>query len=217
MAENHKVVPLDEALKAVDSPEAVADRRKRAQKWAEELEGDARGHMFALAGWEELNRIKEPFRYGGSPQVPTARERAAAEREAGRIADEVVLQQCMISLRARDVAAVYNDPARMAHEKVWNDYAKGVAAIAWSQGNKEADFVRRWRELIAARRDAEEYDDCGALRSIDARLQRLTGLEYPVFPSADTVPEADRTPSTDGTATKPKGRRTQALSTAALP
>jgi len=174
-------IPLDEALAAIDSPSAVAGRKVRAQKWAKELEGDARGSMFQRAGQNEIHGIYEPFRtynrlYGT--------ELDAAEREAGRRADAIVLRECEIVLRAQDVAQIYADPDRAEAERVWQKYARGVGAIAWAQGNKEADFIRRWSDLIAARRDAESFDDAAAVRSIDARLLRLVGIPHPVLPEA---------------------------------
>jgi hypothetical protein len=212
----------DEALAAVDSPEAVADRRKRAKKWAEELEGRDRGYMFALAGGEAINSIYAPLKtqnrlYGD--------DLAKAEREAGRIADQVVLTQCEIALRAADIQAVTADPEREAAQKVWSEYANGVAAIAWAQGDREADFIRRWRDLIAARRDAEEYDDAATVRAIDARLLRLVGIAHPQLPAAawdaaDQLSESERqaeydrleakygprSPDTNGASTKTSRR-----------
>jgi hypothetical protein len=194
--EFRQVPPLDEALAALDTPEAVADRRKRAQKWAEQLEGRARGQMFMYASPAEMDSIHQPFRtnfYG--TQTDTWRE--TAERAAGRAADAVVLKQCEIQLRARDLAEVYNDPDRQEAERVWGSYAKGVGAIAWAQGDRETAFIAKWRDLIAARRDAEQYDDAGAVRSIDARLLRLVGIPHPVLPgaawdAADILPAAER-------------------------
>ena len=229
-----RIVPLAEALVQLDSPAAVADRRKRAQKWAEELEGDARGQMFMVAGWEAIERIRAPFRtqdrlYGGAL--------AAAEHEAGRIADTVVFEQCMIALRAQDVGAIYAEPERMSQERVWAAYTHAVGAMAWAQGNKEAEFTRRWRELIAARNDAEAYDDAAGIRSIEARLDKLTApVKYPQYPqagweAADVLsPTArdqeylrleakygPRNPSSNGIGKTPRGRRQtrpmQALST----
>ena len=117
MRETSRIVPLGEALAAVDSPAAVADRRKRAQKWAEELEGRARGRMFEYASLGEMNSIREPFRtpFAGAHLHGKALE--DAERKAARAADAVVLKQCEIQLRARDIQAVYNDPDRMEAER----------------------------------------------------------------------------------------------------
>ena len=89
-------IPLEQALKELDSPEAVADRRKRAKAWAETLEGDARGAMFARAHWEDLERIRQPFR---TQERLYGAELAAAERAAGKIADAVILKACEIDLR----------------------------------------------------------------------------------------------------------------------
>ena len=146
-----------------------------------------------------------------------------------------MVRQLKIYLRAADVRAIYADPDRMEQERVWAAYARGIGAIAWRQGNKETEFVRRWRDLIAARTDAEEYDDEAAVRAIEGRLDRMTApVMFPQYPAAaweaaDTPPEANRQveydrleakygsrhPSTNGTANKIRGRR-QTRSTPAL-
>ncbi len=198
MREFSKVQPLEAALAAVDSPSAVADRRKRAQKWAEELEGRDRGVMFMYASPAEWASIREPFR---TPHIGTqlhGSSLADAERKAGRAADAVILNQCEIALRARDVAAVYADSDRLEDERVRALYNKSVTAAAWAQGNREAQFIARFAELIAARRDAEAFGDADGIRAAEARLNRLTGVPYPTLPeaawaAADEIPTlADR-------------------------
>ena len=86
---------------------------------------------------------------------------------------------------------------------MWATYARGIGAIAWRQGNKETEFVRRWRDLIAARTDAEEYDDEAAVHAIEGRLDRMTTpLMSPQYPAAaweaaDTPPKpTDRSSTT---------------------
>ena len=56
------VPTLEEALKALDSPEAVADRRKRALARAKDLKGDARGRVIWSAGTVALDRALAPLR-----------------------------------------------------------------------------------------------------------------------------------------------------------
>jgi hypothetical protein len=195
--ETIRIVPLDEALAGVDSPAAVADRRKRAQKWAEKLEGRARGRMFEYASLGEMNSIREPFRTPFAGPHLHGKALEDAERKAGRAADAVVLKQCEIQLRARDIQAVYNDPDRMEAERVWLAYAGQVSAVAWAQGDKEPRFTATFRDLIAARNDAEASGDAAGVRAVEARLNRLTGVPYPQLPEAawdvaDLLPEADR-------------------------
>jgi hypothetical protein len=221
-----RLTPLDEALAAVDSPSAVADRRQRAQKWAEELEGRARGRMFEYASLAEMNSIREPFRTPFAGPHLHGKALEDAERKAGRAADAVVLHQCEIQLRARDVAAVYSDPDRMEAERVWLAYAGQVSAVARHQGNTEATFTAKFVALIAERRDAETSGDAADVRAIEARLNRLTGVPYPQLPEAawgvaDLLPEADRliemerleqkygprNPSTNGAGAVPKTSR----------
>ena len=204
-------IPLDEALAAVDSPEAVADRKKRAKKWAEQLEGRARGEMIFQSGTVEVSRALEPiyrsgtstsFAFGADPaaRFPVQQSASAdrsAEIEAGRNMDELVARQCEIYLRAEDVRAIYIDPDRYEDERIRQAYNSQVAAVAWSQGSKEASFVATFKELIAERRDAEAYGDNDGVRSAERRLERLTGVPWPQLPgaawdAADTLPETER-------------------------
>jgi hypothetical protein len=161
------------------------------------LEGDARGYMFRLAGFEALDKIHKPFRYDGSIATPDAQQRQAADREAGRVADGIVRAQCRIAARARAIAAVYRDPERRSQETVDHGYERGVSAWAWSQGSKEADAVRQFNRLIVSRSEAEEDEDDREVARIDARLLTLTGIPHPVYPdaawtAADTYSGADR-------------------------
>jgi hypothetical protein len=184
--------------------------------------------MFLLAGWEALAEIKAPFRSSIPFQDADLK---AVEREAGRIADAVVVEQCVIQLRARDMADIYRDPERMSQERVWSAYERGVAAVAWAQGTKEAEFVAKWKRLIVSRLEAEEDDDDREVQRIDARLLTLVGIPHPTYPeaawtAADSYLDADRqaeydrleakygprNPSANGIGAKTRGRReTRAL------
>ena len=69
--------------------------------------------------------------------------------------------------------------------------------MAQRQGNNQQDsFIASFKDLIAARSDAEQYgDDTGA---IEARLERLVGIPYPTLPeaawaTADLMSEPERT------------------------
>jgi hypothetical protein len=85
----------------------------------------------------------------------------------------------------RETQAVYNAPDRMEYARIQYAYTTAIASIAQHQGNKEASFIRKFRELIAERQDAEEYDDEPEVRSIEARLNRLTApVTFPVIPAA---------------------------------
>jgi hypothetical protein len=208
VAEITKVIPLEEALKAVDSAEADADRTRRAQKWAEELKAesgpgrrsialDPYARVVFDAGTSALSEALEPFRYERNRfPTPTESEKRVAEQQVQRNVDALVVRQLKIYLRAADVREVYADPERMSHERVWNAYTRGVGAIAFTKGSGEAEFLRRWRDLLHARNDAEAYGD--DVRAIERRLDRLTApVTYPQYPAAawdaaDTLPEADR-------------------------
>lgn len=190
-----RIHTLAEAVAAVDTdPVQRAAWMKEGDADAVALEGDARGYMFALAGWKEIDRIKKPFR---TEQAVYGAELKAVEREAGRIADGVIREQCRIAARARAIAAVYADPERRSQETVTGGYERGVAVWAWSQGNKEAAALTQWRRLIAARLEAEEDDDDREIARCDARLLALVGIPYPQYPeaawlAADTYSQGER-------------------------
>ena len=80
---------------------------------------------------------------------------------------------------------------------MWDAYAKGVDRAAFEKGNKADQFVSKVRELVDARTDAEAYGDSDAVRSIERRLDRLTGIPFPQLPAAawaaaDLMPAASR-------------------------
>ena len=62
----------------------------------------------------------------------------AAEVEAGRGVDRLVLEECMVHLRAEDMRAIYFDPDRLEAERIWAAYANQVTRIAFTQGNEES-------------------------------------------------------------------------------
>jgi len=71
------VPTLEEAIAQLDSPEAVADRRRRATKRAKALEGLARGRVIFSAGIVELDRLLD--RSAGTTGTPP-RPRSAKPR-----------------------------------------------------------------------------------------------------------------------------------------
>ena len=184
------VVPLEEAIAQLDSPEAVADRRKRGLARAKALEGDAPGRVIWNAGTVELDRALAPLR---RQQFPSTAEVREAEIEAGHGVDQLVAKQCEIHSALEDMQAIYADPDRMESDRVWHAYCVQVTAAAFQWGNKSEDWVRRWRQLVADRAAAEEYGD--PTGAIDARLERHVGIPYPRLPEAawaavDTIPGA---------------------------
>ena len=71
-------IPLEEALAAIDSPEAVADRNKRANRRAEGLRDRERQLVIDRAGSEALARALEAVRQR-SPASSTPRPQAAGD------------------------------------------------------------------------------------------------------------------------------------------
>jgi hypothetical protein len=146
------IVPFDEALAAVDGPDAVAARKKQA-----DADADAKALADSYREWErpltlasvgDLNTIYDAFRtdYAGTQ---TDRWRAEAQRKAYHAAHAVVAKQIEIQLLAAAISAVYNDPDRYEDGRIRQAYNRQVSAVAWAQGSKEPKFVATFEELIA--------------------------------------------------------------------
>ena len=198
-------IPLDEALAAVDSPEATSDRRKRAREWAKRLEGLERGQMIGRASQTDYEKALAPHYNPGFGLNWTEAQKQSASVECGHNFDELVANECEKVLRDQDIATVHNHPDRLEDSRIWNLYVRAFVQVARLQGNREHDFTRKWKELIAARNDALEYGDSPA--AIEARLERLVGIPYPVVPeaawaAADTMPAAERQAELDRLARK---------------
>jgi hypothetical protein len=231
--------PIEDELAALQSPAGVAARRKRCEQWADELRTasgpgrrpiatDPYARVVYAAGTAELSEALAPLRFDGSFIRPTESENRAAEQQAQRNVDALVVRQLEISEQARETQAVHNQPDRMEYARIWSAYARSVESLAFTKGRKEPEFVGRFQALMAERNDAESYDDEAAVRSVEARLDRLTApVRFPQLPEsawrvADLLPTTDRqaeldrldakygprNPSTNGTAvTKFRNRR----------
>jgi hypothetical protein len=118
-------------------------------------------------------------------------------RTAQQVLEDVLVGQVMAWERVADLNAVYREPDRAEADRIQHTYNRQVVAVAWAQGNQENVFLWRFRDLMAERRDAEEFDDTNDLRRIDAKLERLVGVPYPQLPTAaweaaDQLPESER-------------------------
>ena len=124
MTTTHAVVPLDEALQALDTPEAVADRKKRAKRMAEHLVGDARQAMIQTAGRDEIQKACVPiYRAANTRDWNTSGPRLSmheAETEAGWNMDALVWRQCEEQLRREDEAAIRMDSDRQEESRIWS-------------------------------------------------------------------------------------------------
>jgi hypothetical protein len=213
-----KPVPLDEALAGIHSPEAVAARKREAATLAKKLKAesgpgrrsialDTYARYVFIAGTVAVDVALTPTRlpdvtYSSSDTRPGVQHRIAsltrdAEARADRNMEALVARQIEIDLEAQARSAVYNDPDRSEAERVWQPYANQVQAVAWRQGNKSDAFIKKWREQIDARNEAEEDGYDAAVRRIDARLLSLVGVPHPVLPgaaweAADMVPASER-------------------------
>jgi hypothetical protein len=190
-------IPLEQALAELDSPEAVADRKKRAKQMALKVEGDERNGIIRTARQGDLEQALAPIHVAAAARGFHTSGRPVsmpdAEREAGRNIDALMPKLCEQHLRRTDEADLYRDPLRLRHQRVWNLYTSQVSQMAWRQGNKSDEWVRRWRDLVAQRVAAEEYGD--PTGAIDARLRQHVGIDYPQMPQAawaavETIPGA---------------------------
>src|ERR1035441_6231731 len=89
-----KLIPLHQAIRELDSAEAVADRKKRAAEWAKRLEGDERNQMIGSASRDAIGAALAPlnsqnFRWGQE----TEREKKEANRQATQNIDALVARQ----------------------------------------------------------------------------------------------------------------------------
>jgi hypothetical protein len=201
-----KVVPLDVALAAVDSPESVAQIKKEAAERAKKVEGRDRAMLFRHASVADMNEIFDCFRtdYVGTPVLGVRGHRtggyfdqAKAEAEAGRVADKVIHKVIEIQLRAEAIQRVYQDPDRAENERIWQRYVTQIRSRALQQGRTEGEWIAKWKDLLAERNDAEQFGNEAELRSADARLERHSRVAYPVLPgaaweAADALSEVER-------------------------
>jgi hypothetical protein len=194
-----KLIPLQQALAELDSPEAVADRKRRAKEMAKKLAGDARNGMIKTASREDLQKVLDPIYRAANREnwndSTRAKPMPEAEKEAGHLMDALMPRLCEEHLRRTDETDLYRDADRLEEQRIWNAYATQVSNYAWRQGDKSDVWVRRWQQMIADRAAAEEYGD--PVGAIDARLLRHVGIPYPQLPSAawdtaDVLPATER-------------------------
>ena len=192
-----KLIPLQQAIAELDSPEAIADRKRRAKEMAKKLAGDPRNAMIATASRDEIQNAVAPIYRAANREnwhdSSRARPMPEAEKEAGRNIDALMPKLCEEHLRRTDEQALYRDPARLCEQRVWGCYTSQVSAKAWAQGNGSDDWIARWRSMIGERADLEEFGD--STTSVDARLLRHVGVPFPRLPEAawatvETIPGA---------------------------
>jgi len=194
-----KLIPLPDAIKALDSDESVLDRKRRAKQMALKIVGDERNAMIATASRDDLQRACEPIYRAANREnwhdSNQARPMPEAEKEAGRNIDALMPRLCEEHLRRTDEAALYRDPARLCQQRVWGSYTTQVSAVAWSQGNKSDTWIARWSSMVAERADLEEFGEPTA--SVDRRLLHHVGVPFPQMPeaaweAADMLPATER-------------------------
>jgi hypothetical protein len=170
-------------LAAVDSPAAVADRERRAAT------------IFDALSEPELVKLEKRFSSSDRNYIIRARATpfqdnvtsqwiAEANAEARRRFREVALKELAEELRVADVQRAEQDPDRQEEERIRAEYLRQVSSVAFRQGNKEDAFVKRFRELVADRAEAEAIGDEAGVRAAERRLDRHVGVPYPRLPDA---------------------------------
>jgi hypothetical protein len=187
--------PLDDALAALDTFEANADRRKRAWKMAEAMVDPERSWVIHRTGTIEIAKAMSPHVKVDRWAAFSSAKSEQAAKEAGRNFDALVARECETMLRQADEAAIYADPDRQEQTRIWNSYTNVIGRVAWSKGNRSDAFIAKWSELIQDRDAAEEMGESTV--GIDRRLEKLTGYPYPVLPgaaweTADVLPDSER-------------------------
>jgi hypothetical protein len=187
-------IPLSQAIAELDSPEAIANRRKRAKEWAKKVTGHDRGQLISTASREALQLALSPRNKYGFTQ-PTEAEKREIERQVTANMDALVERMAAESLRRSDEAELYRDPRRLCEQRVWGCYTSQVSAKAWQQGSGSDAWIARWSAMIAERAELEEFGD--STTSVDARLLRHVGVPFPAMPlaaweAADMLPATER-------------------------
>ena len=186
------------------APEALREDARRAQgpvrpRPALHRPRSARDAPPSPAGTVAMSRALDPP-FHDIRTWSTGRERKAAEQQAQRNLEALILAELELRELASETQAVHNDPERVEYFRIWNAYARSVQSVAKTKGN-EAEFVRRFQDLMAERHDAEEYDDEAAVRSVEGRLLRLVGIPFPQLPDAafEAAPDSARRRARRGT------------------
>jgi hypothetical protein len=187
--------PIEDEIAVVHSPAGIAATRKRCEKIRDELDVD--GQAKILDPVPDLYAALAPLKFGGSPVRPTEVELRAAGAAARSNLDALLLREIMVREQARETQAIVNDPDRMEYHRILAAWEHQVNAIAFTHGDRINGFVGRVRGLIRQRDEAEVFDDEAAVRSVESRLNKLTGVPFPQLPeaaweAADLLPASER-------------------------
>ena len=185
-----RLIPLADALAALDSFEGRTDRHRRAVELSKSTTGEARGRLIYAAGHLRLAAALAPR----ALDTWDAASRDAAERQVSAGIDALVVEQLVDQLRRSDEQAIYDDPDRREDGRVWSAYLRLVSSIAATRGNRSDMFVDRWRTLLADRAEAVAVGE-STLRT-DRTLASMD-VPYPAVPAAawdtaDLLNESDR-------------------------
>ena len=195
------VLTLDEALAAVDSPAAVAERHKQAEALVDDMLAH-RPHEFyyscRLLTITERNAVDQCLRTD-HVDVLGADRIAKQYAEAARVEREGVIAQTESAPAPackRSKASTRTRPGTRWKGSGWPT-PTAVQSVAWQQGNRSPDFTVKFRQLIQDRDTAEADGDDDEVRTAEARLFKLTGIPFPKEPgcywdAADTLPESSR-------------------------
>jgi hypothetical protein len=185
-----------DTLAAVDSPAARAERERRAEKIFEGLSETEIVKLEKRFSTADRNYVTQAHQTPFQDNV-ASQWIAEANAEARRRFREVALKELVEQLRLIDAQRAEQDPDALEAERIWAAYLRAVSSVALRQGNKEDAFVKRWRELVADRAEAEAIDDAAGVRAAERRLDRHVGIAYPRLPdaawsTAKVLPPAER-------------------------
>jgi hypothetical protein len=183
---------IDELLKAVRSPEADIERKRRAREIFENSSEHDRDQICRHISHDLIYAARDPLH---QQRYWDYDERLRAEAEVKQNIEALMVRQIESHLRIADERAVYADPDYYEQQRIWSAYTAAVSSIAWREGSKTETFIARWRGLVDDRNAA--VDSGTPTGSIDKRLERLIGTPFPQLPhaawvAADLLPETER-------------------------
>jgi len=191
-----RLPPIEDEIAALDEPDAVADRRVRAEALVKTL-WEAGGHELDRAtrqlGMDAYAAAIQPFRTPLYGTISDKELRAGQELAQKRIR-ALLVRQTVAQLRIGDENALYACPERQSDTRIWQAYLKVVENVAFRHGDQAPEFLATWQKLIANRAEAEVVGESTA--SMDRRLEQLR-VPYPKLPeaawvAADTLNDVDR-------------------------
>jgi hypothetical protein len=226
--------PYEDEVAAIHSPAAAAARRKRCEEIRKGLSEDALNRIFRAVPMTDENAVVSPI-YTGGILSPTESQKREGRAEFRRRFEALVLRELETNELAREMASAFNSPERISYARIIRPWEVQVERVIFEHGNKAEAFAGRVRDLLRDRDLAGADGDEDDVRSIERRLDKLTGVPFPVMPqaafaAAEMLPAGDReaelerleakygnrtgaeTPSSNGSGKVRAARKTRVLS-----